>query len=115
MWHFTHHRKHRAASAVLLFLSKGKVHEMLTLSVGKTATAVLTEFDAAGAVVPAVTPPTYTSDNPAVATVSGNQVTAIAIGTANITGTDSGDGIAASDVLTVVDVATSGKLTLTAN
>lgn len=95
--------------------SKGKPIMPLTLSVGKTATAVLTEFDAAGAVVPAVTPPTYTSDNPAVATVSGNQVTAVAIGTANISGADSGDGISASDVLTVVDVATTGKLSLSAN
>lgn len=87
----------------------------LTLAVGKTATAVLTEFDAAGNVVPSVTAPAYTSDTPAVATVAGNQVTAVGIGTANITGADSGDGISASDVLTVVDTATSGKLTLTAN
>ena len=87
----------------------------LTLAVGKTATAVLTEFDAAGNVVPPVQTPTYTSDTPAVATVSGNQVTAVGIGTANISGADAGANITASDVLTVVDTATSGKLTLTAN
>ncbi len=86
-----------------------------TFSVGQTATAVLTEFDAAGNVVPAVTQPVYTSDTPAVATVSGNQVTAVAIGTANITGTDSGDGIVASQGITITDVATSGQLTLTLN
>lgn len=87
----------------------------LTLTVGKTATAVLTEFDANGNAVPSVAAPTYASDNEAVATVSGNQVTAVSAGTANISGTDSGDEIKASDVLTVVDPATSGKLTLTAN
>lgn len=87
----------------------------LTLTVGKTATAVLTEFDANGNPVSPAAAPTYTSDNEAVATVSGNQVTAVSAGTANITGTDSGDGISASEALTVVDPATSGKLTLTAN
>lgn len=114
MWFRKHHHR-KAASAVLLFFEKGKVKMPLTLPVGGTATAVLTEFDAQGNVVPAVAPPSYASDNPAVATVSGNQVTAVGIGTANISGTDSGDNQTASDVLTVTDVATSSKLTLTAN
>lgn len=86
-----------------------------TFSVGQTATAVLTEFDAAGNVVPSVSQPIYTSDTPSVASVAGNQVTALAIGQANITGTDSGDNIAASLALTVTDVAASGALTLTLN
>ena len=87
----------------------------LTLSVGSTATAVLTEFDAAGNVVPPVSAPTYASDTPAVATVSGNQVTAVGVGTANISGTDAGDGLTGSEVLTVTDTAVSATLVLTAN
>jgi hypothetical protein len=102
-------------SAVLILISGGTVNMPLTLSVGKTATALLNEFDAAGNTVPPVAPPTYASDTPAVATVSGNQVTAVGVGTANISGTDSGSGLSASTVLTVTDVATTATLTLTAN
>src|SRR5271168_4197508 len=100
---------------MLSLYSEGKHLMPLTLQVGKTATAVLTEFDANQAVVPNVGPVTFSSDTPAVATVVGNQVTAVASGTANITGSDAGDNIVASDVLTVNDPAVSGKLTLTAN
>lgn len=115
--HRRHHRHRRpAVGAVLALILKGEHPRMaFTFSVGQTATAVLTEFDAAGNVVPSVSQPIYTSDTPSVASVAGNQVTALAIGQANITGTDSGDNIAASLALTVTDVAASGALTLTLN
>lgn len=88
----------------------------LTISVGsKGASAALTEFNVNGAVVPAVGPVTFVSDNPSVASVSGNQITAVAAGVANITGTDTGSGVSATDVLTVVDPPVSGRLDLTAN
>jgi len=105
--------QHRRAIRAKLFFEGDFMP--LSLAVGKTATAVLTEFDAAGNVVPAVQPPVYTSDNTAVATVSGNQITAVSQGTANITGTDPGDTLSASDSLTVTDVAVSAKLSLSAN
>lgn len=113
LWRDRH--KPKAVRGFLFLIEGGQILMPLTLQVGKTATVVLTEFDAQGVVVPPVTAPVYTSDTPAVATVAGNQVTAVGVGTANISGADAGDGITASDVLTVADTATTGKLTLTAN
>lgn len=55
-----------------------------------------------GASVPVIGPLTYASDAPAVATVDANGlITAVAPGTANITVTDTGNSLSASDVLTV--------------
>ena len=95
-----------------------------TILVGKTATAVLTEFtgpNGTGTQVPPIGPVVYSSDNPAVATVdpASGLCTGVSGGTANITGTDQGNGIVASDVLTVQAAApppaVSGVLTLTPN
>jgi uncharacterized protein YjdB len=73
-----------------------------------------------GSQVPPVGPVTFASDNPAVATVdeSGN-VAAVAPGTANISALDAGNGLTASDVVTVSAAppppAQSATLVLTAN
>jgi hypothetical protein len=99
---------HHAASATLQLSSKGAPLTMpLTIQVGQSFSAALTEWsgpNGTGSVVPPVTPPTYASDTPATATISadGTQGIGIAVGTTNISGLDSGDGMTASDVLTVV-------------
>jgi hypothetical protein len=87
---------------------------------GHGATFTFTEFDGAGGTgnkVPPLQPIVYASDNTAVATVDATgQVAAIAAGTANISGTDPGNSLTASDVLTVTaDVAVSATGVLTAN
>jgi hypothetical protein len=113
-WKKRHHW--RNPRLILIDNQTGEIRMPLTIAVGsKGATAVLTEFDAAGNVVPSAGIVSYASSNPAVATVANNQLTAVGPGTSTITGTDSGDNITASDVLTVTDPAVSGKLTLTAN
>ena len=87
---------------------------------GNGAKFTFTEFDGpngTGNVVPPVGVVAYASDNAAVATVdaTGN-VTAVGAGTANISGTDPGNSLTASDVLTVTaDVAVSATGVLTAN
>ena len=88
-----------------------------TVQVGKTASAVFTEFDAQGNKVPPVGAVTFASDFTAVATVdpSSGVATGVSIGTANISAVDAGDNLTASDVLTVVDTATSATLVLTTN
>lgn len=88
-----------------------------TMNVGQTATALLREFRASGVEVPPVGPVTHSSDNTAVATVSGDQVTAVGPGTCNITGSDAGNGLSASASLEVQDnsPATTATETLTVN
>lgn len=93
----------------------------VSLAVGKTAQATWLEWtgpSGTGTNLPPVTAPTFLSDNPTIASVDGNSglVTAIAPGTANITGTDAGNGLTASDVATVTaaTVAASATLTLAA-
>ena len=90
---------------------------------GKGAIAVYQEFDGPGGTGNKVKPVgtvNYSSDNPGVATVdaSGN-ITAVAPGTANITGNDTGANLPASDVVTVTPAAggvpVSATLTITAN
>ena len=92
---------------------------------GKGATFKFTEFDGpngTGNIVPPSGPITYASDNAAVATVdTDGNVSAVAPGTANITGVDpaSTNKVAAGDVLTVTPavgaVAVSATGVLTAN
>lgn len=97
--------------------------ELMSASIhvnGNGATFTFTEFDGAagtGNKVPPLQPIVYASDNPAVATVdSAGQVAAIAAGTANISGTDPGNSLTASDMVTVTaDVAVSATGVLTAN
>jgi len=87
---------------------------------GNGAVFTFTEFDGrngTGNSVPPIGVIQYASDNAAVASVdaSGN-VTAIGVGTANISGTDPGNGLTASDQLTVTPaVALSATGVLTAN
>lgn len=87
---------------------------------GHGALFTFTEFDGpngTGNKVPPIGVIAYASDNPAVATVdaSGN-VTAIGVGSALISGTDPGNGLTASDQLTVTPaVAISATGVLTAN
>ena len=113
---------HKAVSATLIFLDeKGEPLVPATIHVnGNGATAAFTEFDMPGGTgdtVPPIGPVVFASDNTAVATVdnSGN-CAAVGAGTCNISATDQGNGLVASDVLTVVaGTAVSATLVLTAN
>jgi hypothetical protein len=115
--------KHRPVSSVLQILVKGDNTMPATIQVGgKGAKAVYQEFDGpngTGNKVPPVGTMQYSSDNPGVATVdtSGN-ITAVAPGTASITGNDSGANLPASDSVTVtapVQGPVSATLTVVAN
>lgn len=93
---------------------------MATLLVGKTAQAVWQEFsgpNGTGDKLPPAGAVTYTSSDPAVATVdpSSGLVTAVAIGTATITGTDAANSLTASDSVTDTEVAQSATLTVVPN
>ena len=89
---------------------------------GNGATFTFTEYsgpNGTGNVVPPTVGIDYASDNTSVATVDANgNVTAVAVGTANISGTDPSNSLTASDVLTVTagtSVAVSATGVLTAN
>jgi hypothetical protein len=90
---------------------------------GAGAVARFEEFkgpNGTGNPVPPVGPVVFASDSPAVATVDSNgNVSAVAPGTANISGLDQGNSLTASDVLTVTapppPVAQSVMLTLIPN
>lgn len=90
----------------------------LSILVGQAAMAVLHEWSqpgGAGVELPPVGPVTYASDNPAAATVDPNTgvILGVAAGTANITGTDAGNALSASDSVTVaVLVAASATLVI---
>ena len=90
-----------------------------TLAVGKTATALLQEYVIAGGpAIPPIGPVTYASSAPAIATVDPvtGIVTAVAPGTAIITGTDAGNSLSASDTVSdTAPVATVATLTITPN
>ena len=76
------------------------------------------EFDGAngsGNQVAPVGPLTYSSASPNVATVDANgNVTQVAAGTCVLTTSDSGNGLSASDTLTVIDAAVSATLNIAA-
>jgi uncharacterized protein YjdB len=87
---------------------------------GNGATASFQEFDGpngTGNPVPPTGAVSFASDNTAVATVdpSSGAIKAVGVGTCNISGTDAGNSLSASDALTVTDQAVSAVLTLTAN
>jgi uncharacterized protein YjdB len=112
----------KAESATLTF--KGDSDMPATILVGATATATFLEWtgpNGTGSQIAPVGPVTYASDNTAVATVDPNTgiATGVSAGTANISGTDAGNNLTASDVLTVTavppPVAVSATLTLVAN
>lgn len=108
------HLLHRPFSATIKFEG---VTMPKTIAPGGTATAVFQEWtgpSGTGTVVPNAGSIAFSSDNTAVATVdaSTGAVTAIADGTANISGKDSVNNLSASDVLTVQSPAQSATLTL---
>lgn len=92
-----------------------------TIQVGKTASSSFLEWsgpNGTGTQEAPVGAVTYSSDNTAVATVdpATGIATGVSAGTANISGTDAGNSLTASDVLTVsIGPAVSATLTLAAN
>jgi hypothetical protein len=109
-----------AESARLILTLEGDPSMPATIHVnGQGAQATFLEFDGpngTGNQVPAIGPVMFASDNQSVATVdSSGKVTAVSAGTANISGTDQGNSLTASDVLTVTAAtAQSATLSLTA-
>lgn len=84
---------------------------------GSSSVAEYTGPNGSGAQEQPIGPVQYASDNPAAATVDANTgaITAVAPGSANITATDTGNGLADSVAVTVVLVAQSLVLTVTPN
>jgi len=93
---------------------------MATILVGKTANSVWQEFsgpNGTGDKLPPAGAIAFTSSNPAVATVdpSSGLVTAVAVGTATISGTDQANSLTASDTASVTETAVSATLTVVPN
>jgi hypothetical protein len=85
---------------------------------GKGATAVFTELNAQGGTVAPIDAPVFVSSAPAIATVdpASGAVVAVAVGEATISASDAGNGLSASDTVTVVPApAVSATLVVTAN
>ena len=97
----------RAVSATLVFQnSEGKNMDLSAHVNDVPGIAIFQEFDGPGGTgnpVPAIGPVSFTSDTPAVATVDPvtGQLTYLSAGTAKITGTDAGNGLTASPMLTL--------------
>jgi hypothetical protein len=110
----------QARSATLTFKTeKGTTHMPLTVHVNdKPGTAIFTEFDGPGGTgnkVPPVGAVSFTSSDPAVATVDATTgaLGYLTAGSTTISGMDAGNSLTASDVLTVIaSVAVSATLTL---
>jgi len=101
-------------------LKIGDHHMPATILVGKTATAVWQEFsgpNGTGDKLPPAGAVTFTSDNSNIATVdpSSGLVTAVAVGSANISGADAANSLTASDSVTVTETAQSATLTVVPN
>jgi hypothetical protein len=113
-------RPHQSGSTIAV---RGTLIMSKQLNIGGTSTATVVYDDKAGAVAPIVGVPTWAVDNPAIATVTpaadgmSAEVTAVAVGTANITVTAEGDPTPGVDTITltgtvnVVDEAAEGTLT----
>ena len=91
--------------------------KMATILVGKTGHSVWQEFsgpNGTGDRLPTAGVVTYSSSDPAVATVdaSSGVVTAIALGTAIISGTDAANNLTATDTVIVTEQAQSAVLTV---
>lgn len=87
-------------AALKFYDAKGNLLMPATLTVGQKATAVLHEFvTQGGAEVAPIGPVSYSTSDATIATVDATSgvVTAVAVGTATITGTDAGNGLSASD------------------
>lgn len=111
----------RIARSAILTLNGGRMPATIQVG-GKGAVAVFTEFDGPNGTGNPVAPVgvvSFTSDDPSIANVDASGVvTAVAPGSTNIKGTDPGNGLSASDVITVVPapvLAQSATLVLTAN
>jgi hypothetical protein len=107
-------------SATLTVTTKGEKSMPATILVGKTGQAAYQEWsgpNGTGDKLPSAGPVTFSSSSPTVATVDPNSglVTAVAVGTATITGSDATNSLTASDTVTVTEVATSATLVVTAN
>ncbi len=109
------------SALLLLYDTKGAFLMPASIVVGGNgAQAAFTEWsglNGTGSQVAPVGAVSFTSDNPAVATVdpTSGLCTAVSVGTANISGADAGNSLTASDALTVTAaVAQSATLTLTA-
>jgi uncharacterized protein YjdB len=117
--------RHFLHSATLYFEDSEGVKLMpATIVVGKTATAVYTEWSGpsgSGSALPAAGPVAFTSSDPTNAPVdpASGIVTGVGATTATITGTDATNGLSASDTVTVTaappPVAQSATLVVTAN
>jgi hypothetical protein len=116
-----HELKPKKAHFARLYIidSEGRRLMPAQLSVGQTATAVLHEFVAVGgAELAPIGPVSYTSSDPTIATVdpASGLITAVALGTATITGTDGGNNLSASDSVSDQPlVATVATLVITPN
>jgi hypothetical protein len=91
-----------------------------TLLVGKTAQAVWQEFsgpNGTGDKLPPAGAVSFTSSDPSIATVdpSSGLITAVAMGTVTISGSDAANNLTASDTAAVTEVATSATLTIVPN
>lgn len=109
----------RAVSATLHLNSENTMP--LSVAIGGKFTAAPPAFlewdqpNGQGNQIAPVGPLTYASDNPAVGSVDANgNGLGVAVGTCNITTTDTGNGLSATDVLTVIDKAVSATLNLQA-
>lgn len=109
-----------ALSATLRF--EGDSDMPATINVGgKGAQAVFTEFNGAngtGSPVAPIQPPVFSSSDATIATVdpASGAVTAVAPGSATISASDAGNGLSASDTVTVLPaLAVSATLVVTAN
>lgn len=91
-----------------------------TILVGKTAQANYQEWsgpNGTGDRLPSAGPVTFLSSDTNIATVdpSSGLITGVALGSATISGSDSTNGLSASDVVNVTEQAQSATLTITAN
>jgi len=107
-------------SASLTIKIKGEHHMPATILVGKTGTATWQEWsgpNGTGDKLPPAGPVTFASSDGSIATVdpSSGLVTAVAVGTATISGNDATNNLSASDTVTVTETAVSATLTVTAN
>lgn len=107
-------------SATLTIHVKGEHTMPATILVTKTANAMWQEWsgpNGTGDKLPPAGAVTFTTSDPAIATVDPNSglITGVALGTATISGTDAANSLAASDTVTVTETAQSATLTIVAN
>jgi hypothetical protein len=109
----------RLSATLRIKVHQGRHHHMpATLTtVGQTASSLYQEWDGpngSGNPLSPAGPVSYATSDASIATVdaSSGQVTAVANGTATITGSDSANGLSASDIVTVAIAAAAQSATL---